>query len=114
MTYDKQDILLLGVGYLQIHPEYLTSGDIIWVPKSGRIDTIAYLLVENFSEDRRFGLINLIGHKAGRKYVAFPNECLTENKTCLSINWLSNNWNEWVALGKFSDAIYLRAKSRIE
>ena len=113
-VHKYKSISLLGVEYTQIDPEYFSSGDIFWVPKSGLQDSLAYILVEQFSKDRFLGLINILGHKAGRKLVSFPNECLYEsNHHCLSKSWLIKNWDKWVALGDYENAIFLRSSNKL-
>lgn len=104
----KTKFHLLDEEYKVTDGPYLTSGDIIWVPNSGIQDCIAYILLENPSKEHRFGLINMIGHKAGRTYLHLPNECKADTDFVLSRNWLKENWDEWIALGQYEDAITLR------
>jgi len=105
-------ISVLGVDYRPIKIENstsLTSGDIIWTPKSNMLDCIAYLIVDNQSEERPYSLTNMVGYKAGLRLVSFPNDCLTTgNAKGLSFIWIRDNWDKWIALGKYEDAVFLR------
>jgi len=112
-TNTSEVVSLLGVEYNRIHPDYFISGDVFWTPQSGLIDFTALILVEHFSKDRKLSLTNILGHKAGRKYVAFPNECLDESGHSIPEEWLRKNWDEWVALGRYEDVIFLRATTRL-
>ena len=107
-TETSESISLLGIKYRQLPPTILTRGDIFWVPKSGIQHANAYLLFDNQSDERPFGLVNMLGYKAGLKYVAFPKECLAQTIKGVSWEWLQENWDKWVALGQYEDAIFLR------
>jgi len=108
----KETISLFGVEYAHIQTLTFTRGDVIWVPKSGMQDCIAYLLFDNQSEDLPFGLINMVGYKAGLFLVSFPKDCLFDGQQGVSKKWIKENWEQWIGLGKYEDAIFLREASR--
>ena len=110
----EETISLFNVEYKRFKTPELTRGDVIWVPKSGIQDAIAYLLFDNQSEEQPFGLINMVGYKAGLKYVTFPKECLGPSIKGVSWKWLKENWDKWVALGQYGDAIFLRETNRVQ
>lgn len=55
----------------------------------------------------------MIGHKASRKYVALPNECLSDDGQTLSGKWVRENWDKWIALGRYEDVVFLRHETRL-
>jgi len=112
------NISVVGVEYRPIAIEdysSLMSGDIIWTPKSNMLDCIAYLIVDNQSKERPYSLINMVGYKAGLRLVSLPNECVVSgNSKGLSFFWIRDNWDKWIALGKFEDAVFLRYTTLLE
>ena len=114
MVVNKDEsIWLFNVEYKRFKTPSLTRGDVIWVPESGIQDAIAYLLFDNQLEERPYGLINMVGYKAGLKYVSLPAECLEPRGGGVSWDWLKSNWDKWIGLGKYEDAIFLREAARV-
>ncbi len=111
-------ISLFDIRYTEFRTKFFTRGDIILVPNAQHKDNHAYLVYDPVNDDRTLGLINMVGYKAGLIYVIFPKESRGEYADsygpCLSWSWLKENWNEWVALGHYKDAIFLRERGRVQ
>jgi len=113
MQLNDPNMTLLGIEYREVSPKYFSSGDIFWAPRSATIDCVAFILTERFDDEHYFGLTTIIGHEAGRRIQAFPDDCKDENRYVISEKWLREYWEKWVGFGKYEDAIFLRALTRI-
>ncbi len=59
-------------------------------------DVVDYMLLYDGGSDRSLAMIVSSGHKAGHLVIRLPNECLHEGTGMLSVEWLKQNWTNWV------------------
>ncbi|WP_422403354.1 Imm45 family immunity protein [Pseudomonas sp. GZD-209] len=81
---------------VDFHGESIWHGNIFRVPGKCPYERfVDFMVFDNQSEDRPYGLIVTSGYKAGLILVYLPREC-SSVEGGVSKKWVMSNWSKWI------------------